>query len=262
MKKLKMRGVQRHAADELLGRFRAVIFPVADERVAYGRKLRPNLVLQPGHEFNPDQRGIRQNTLDGEPEFRASRFRIFRAAQLLERPLPSQVVHERSARRRETAPHDCKILPDRNVAEKLPYERVSICMGLSEQQYPGSKAIDAMHDLRPPQFKRGRKHRQSRGHAGDFDWHRQQSGRLVNHDQGFVLIKHGQFAGEARAARTAVGRVGPSRITFVFFQNQALSWSIFNRKSAICNSRHRPVPAPAGFLPGRSFPVGSRTRRR
>ena len=50
MNKLKMRGMKRNASDELLRRFRPVVFSVTDNRVAHRGKLHPDLILQSRHQ--------------------------------------------------------------------------------------------------------------------------------------------------------------------------------------------------------------------
>ena len=68
--------MQSNAGDEPLRRFRQVVFSITDDRVAKGRELRPNLVLQSGHQFDPDQRSIRQETFHGISKFSARRLRV------------------------------------------------------------------------------------------------------------------------------------------------------------------------------------------
>lgn len=55
MNKIKMRGMKRHASNERLRRFLPVVFSIADNRVAHRGKLRPDLILQSGHQFHPDE---------------------------------------------------------------------------------------------------------------------------------------------------------------------------------------------------------------
>jgi hypothetical protein len=45
MNKLKIRGMQRDSVNQLFLGFLAMVFSIADERMSYGGKLCPNLVL-------------------------------------------------------------------------------------------------------------------------------------------------------------------------------------------------------------------------
>jgi hypothetical protein len=54
MDKPKMRGMESNAINELLRRFRPVVFSIADNRVAHRRKLRPDLILQSCNQLDPD----------------------------------------------------------------------------------------------------------------------------------------------------------------------------------------------------------------
>ena len=92
MNKLKMRGMKSNASDPLLRRFRPMVFPVADERVAHGGKLRPDLILQSCHQLNPDERGIRKNVFDGISKFCPGRLWVSGRPQLLKHSLASKIM--------------------------------------------------------------------------------------------------------------------------------------------------------------------------
>ncbi len=63
MNKLKMRGVQRDSVNQLLVSFFAVIFSIADQRMAHGRKLCANLVLQSRDQFHAYERRVGKSRL-------------------------------------------------------------------------------------------------------------------------------------------------------------------------------------------------------
>src|SRR3984893_16169604 len=120
MDKLKMRGMKSNALNQLLRRFRGVIFSVPDYRMARRRKLHADLILKARHQLNPYQRSIRKKAFHGIPEFGASGLRVFHSAQLLIHSFTSKIVDERSSLSGETAAHDGEILPHGSVGEKLP----------------------------------------------------------------------------------------------------------------------------------------------
>src|ERR1700675_572525 len=106
MDKLKMGGMKSNALNQLLRRFRRVIFSVPDYWMARRRKLHSDLILESCHQLNPYQRSIRKKTFDGISECGAGRFRIFHGAQLLIHSFSSKIVDQRSSLRGETAAHD------------------------------------------------------------------------------------------------------------------------------------------------------------
>jgi len=93
MDKLKMRGMKSNPSDELLRRFRPVVFSVTDNRVAHRGKLHPDLILQSRHQLNPDERSIRELAFDGISEFGTSCLGVFRRAQLLIHSFTPKIVH-------------------------------------------------------------------------------------------------------------------------------------------------------------------------
>ena len=146
MNKLKLRGMQSNAGNELLRRFLAMIFSVADDGVAECRKLRPDLVLQSRDQLNSDERGVRKQAVDGIAKFGAGRLGISRRAQLLIHSFTPKIMNKRAGWSIETAAHHREILPHWSVGEKLPHQRISIPIGLGKQQNSRSKTINAMHD--------------------------------------------------------------------------------------------------------------------
>jgi hypothetical protein len=130
MDKLKIRGMKSNASDELFRRFRAVIFSIANNRVAYRGELRPDLILQSCHQLDPDQRSIRKKAFDGISKFGTSRSGVSRRAQLLEHSFTSKIMHERPCLNAETAAQYREIFPYGRMSEKLSHERISIRTGL------------------------------------------------------------------------------------------------------------------------------------
>src|SRR6476620_4277009 len=130
-----------------------MVFPVADERVPHGGKLRPDLVLQPCHQLNPDERGIRKNAFYGISKFGAGRLRVSGRPQLLKHSLAPKIMDQRARSCAETAAHYREILPYRSVGEKLLNERITVAIGLGKQQDPGGKTVNAMNDQRSLSFR-------------------------------------------------------------------------------------------------------------
>ncbi len=200
MDKLKMRGMKSNALNQLLRRFRRMIFSVPDYRMTRRRKLHSDLILESCHQLNPYERSIRKKAFDGIPEFGASGFRVFHGAQLLIHSFTSKIVDERSSLSGETAAHDREILPHGSVGEKLPHQRGSIRRSLGKKQSPRCKSIDAMYDQRSLllQFETGGQQRPGRRSSGTLNWHRQEPWRFVDNDHRIVFVEHGKFAGETR----------------------------------------------------------------
>ena len=191
-----------------------MVFSIADNRVAHRRQLRSYLILQSCHQLNPNERSIRKKAFDGISKFGTSRLGVSRRAQLLEHSFPSKMVHERPCRNVETAAHYRDILPYGSMVEKLSYKRISIRTGLREQQSPGGKTIDAMHDQGSLslQLEFCDKQRQSGWSIGALNRHGQKSGRFVENDHRIVFVKHGKLPGETRPAPVFVGR-NPMRLS-------------------------------------------------
>jgi hypothetical protein len=149
MNKLEMRRMQGNASDESLRRFGKVVLSIANERVADGRKLRSDLILQSRHQRHSDQRSIRKKALDGIAEFSASCLRVSLRAQLLKHSFAAKIVNQRPLLAGETATKHRQILPHGSVVEELSNEWVSIQLGFRKEQNPGGETIDTMHDKSP-----------------------------------------------------------------------------------------------------------------
>ncbi|MGB7929151.1 MAG: hypothetical protein WCF61_13460 [Terriglobales bacterium] len=148
MNELKTGGMKSNAINKRLRAFRGVIFSIADHRVADGRELSADLILQSRHQFDSYQRSIRKHAFDGISKLGTSRFRISRRAQLLIKPFPPKIVYERTSLNRETAAQHCQVLQGGCMVEKLSNQRIAIATRLRKQQRPGGEAIDAMHNQR------------------------------------------------------------------------------------------------------------------
>ena len=148
MDKLKMGGMERNPRNQRLQYFHPMVFSIADNRMAKRQKLRPDLILQSRHQFNPDERSIRKKAIHGISQFGAGCLGVSRRAQLLEHSFPSKIVDERSCLHLETAAQYREILPCRSMVEKLTHQRSPIRSGLSKKQSPRGVTIDAMYDKR------------------------------------------------------------------------------------------------------------------
>ena len=65
MNKLKIRGMQRDSVNQLFFGFFAMVFSIADERMAYGGKLCPNLVLQSCDQFYAEKCRVGKRSIHG-----------------------------------------------------------------------------------------------------------------------------------------------------------------------------------------------------
>lgn len=126
MNELKMRGMKSDPGNQLFRRFSPVVFPVAYDRVAARRKLHPDLVLQSCHQFNPDERGIRKNALNGISKFGAGRLRVPRRPQLLEHSFASKIMDQRPGLNAGMATHYRQVLPHGCMGQKLLHKRISV----------------------------------------------------------------------------------------------------------------------------------------
>ena len=75
---VEMNGMKSDAGNAPLRLFRRVVLSVADDRVADGGKLHPDLVLQSRDQRNADERCSAKPAFHGIPEFRARRLGITR----------------------------------------------------------------------------------------------------------------------------------------------------------------------------------------
>src|SRR6202795_128204 len=228
--KFKMRGRKSNALNQLLRRFRWVIFSVPDYRMARRRKLHADLILESCHQLNPYERSIRKKAFDGIPEFGAGGFRVFHGAQLLIHSFTSKIVDERSSLSGETPTHDREILPHGSVGEKLPHQRGSIRRSLGKKQSPRRKSIDAMYDQRLLllQFETGGQQRPCRRSSGTRNRHGQEPWRFVDNDHRIVFVEHGKFAGETRPTpihwgRNLISLCGAAASLFGRFRHSAVT---------------------------------------
>ncbi|MGB0050078.1 MAG: hypothetical protein WBP70_21705, partial [Terriglobales bacterium] len=146
MNELQTGGMKSNAINKRLRAFRGVVFSIANHRVADGRELRADLILQSCQQLDSYQRSICKEAFDGISKLGTSRLRISRRAQLLIKPLPPKIMHERTGLNRDTAAQHCQVLPGGRMVEKLFNQRIAIATRLRKQQRPRGKAIDAMHN--------------------------------------------------------------------------------------------------------------------
>jgi len=187
-----MHRVKRDASNSPLQSFRRVVFPVADDRVTDCRKLHPNLILQPRHQRNSEERGGAKTAFDEIPKFGTSRLGGARCGQPLKHSLSPEVVNQRPFFDAEMTANNCEIGPNRSVAEKLLNQCVPIRLGFCKEHDPGRKTIDAMYNKRslstPTEF--GRKQRPCGRRIGALHRHSRQPGRFVKGHHGIVLVEH------------------------------------------------------------------------
>src|SRR5260370_2001735 len=150
MHKLKRRGMQSNAGNELLRRRRPVVFSITDDRVAHRRELRPDLILKSWNQLNPHEGRISENPFDGVSKFGANRLGVSRRPQLLKHSFASKIVNQRSCFSAETAAQYRKIPPHGSMREKLSHEHISIPISLRKQQNSGGETIHALHDQGSP----------------------------------------------------------------------------------------------------------------
>ncbi len=199
MNELDMYRVECNASDQPFGRLRRVIFPVTDDRMADSRELRPDLILQSGHQTDSDQSRAGKKSLDGIAEFGASRFGVSLRAQLLKHSYAPKIVDQSRLLGGETPAKDRQVLPHRRMVEKLANEYLSIRLCLGKKKNARRETIDAMDNQSSLSLLRESRaeQRQSGGAAGAFNRHGRQAGRLIDDYHGIVLVKHDQLPREA-----------------------------------------------------------------
>src|SRR6478609_568211 len=207
MNKRKMRGVQRDAVNQRLIGFLAMVFPVPDQRMPDGGKLRANLVLQSRDQLHAYERRIDESALCGIAKFSAGGIGISRRPQLLIHAFTPEIMHQRACFLPGPSAHHRQILPYRRMRQKLADQRVAITVRLGKQKDAGGKPVNAMDDQSalPSRLEFSDQQRQRRRDVGAFDRHSQQPGRLVEDNHSIVFIKYSHFALRTRLpARSAL----------------------------------------------------------
>jgi len=203
MHEFQMRSMKSDAVNERLRRFFPAIFSIADYGMAQRQKLRSNLILQSGYEFNPHQSRIRKKAFNRISEFSARGLGIFCRAQLLIHSFAPKIMRQRCLLNSDPPAHRCKVLPDGGMGEELPHQSLAIGRGLRKEQRAGGKTIDAMHDegalLFP--FQSIGEQRPCGGSLRTLDGHGQKAGGFVDYDYGIVFVKDGKLQRKTRAAR-------------------------------------------------------------
>ena len=92
MNKLKMRGMKSNTGNQGFRGFCPVVFSITDDRMAYRRKLHPDLILQSCHQVNPDERGIGKDAFNGISKFGPGPLGVSRPPQLLKHSFTSKIM--------------------------------------------------------------------------------------------------------------------------------------------------------------------------
>ena len=146
MNEFQIRRMKRHAGNSTLRGFFRTVLPIADDRMPIRGKLHANLILQSRQQRNPQQGSSAKGSFDGVTKLGARSFGIPRRARLLVHTLFSKVVNQRSLLCGGMSTNHRQILSDGSMREKLPDQRVSIRIGLGEQENSGGETVDAMDD--------------------------------------------------------------------------------------------------------------------
>ncbi len=127
----------------------------------------------------------------GIAKFRTRRFRISFRGQPLKRSVLPKVMHECPFSQAKMTAHYCQIFPHRGVPDKLFNQCFSIRPGFCKEQNPRCVTIDAMHHKGPLPlcFQLCRQKREGRGKIAVIRRHRQHFGRLIEDNNGIVLVK-------------------------------------------------------------------------
>lgn len=189
-----MGGVEGDAGDATLVGFRRMIFAIANDRMADGEKLRPDLILQSGEQRDPDQRSGAQAAFHAVAELSPGGLRVALRGQFLEHSLAAKIVNQSSFRRGQMAANDREILADGSVLEKLADQEIAISLCFGEEQNAGSETIDAMdHEGSLPTGMQVRgEHGKRRREGQAFDGDGGEAGGLVDGHDGVIFIKNGE----------------------------------------------------------------------
>ena len=170
--------------------------------------MRPDLVLQSGHEFNAHERRIRKEAFNFIAKFGASGAGIFGRAQLLIHSFPSKIMHDGFGLSVEASANYCKVVPHWSVREELFHQRVAIGIGLGEDENSRGETIDAVHDQSALSLglEFGGKQSQSGRRVGTFDGHGEKSSWLIENDDGIVFVENDENSRKSRAPLVFIRR--------------------------------------------------------
>ena len=191
MSELEMRGVESDARDSRFQFSGWIVLSVTEDRVADCRQLHTDLILQSGHQPDSDNRSPFQAMFDGIVKFRARSIRISCCGHPLKRSVLPKVMHECPFFHAKMTAHYRQIFPHRAVLDELCNQGFPIGPGFCEEQNSRGVPIDAMHDKGPltPCFQLRRQKREGRGKIAIIFRHRQHFGRLVEDNNGIVLVE-------------------------------------------------------------------------
>ena len=200
MNELKMRGMKSDASNSSLRGLGRVVLSVADDGMADGGKLHPDLVLQSRLQRDSDERSGPKRAFDGIPKLSPSSLGVTRRGQSLKHSFSSKVVNERRFFGAEMPANDCEILPHRTVSEKLSNQCVSIPRGFRKKQNAGGKTIDAMYDkgALSPRVQFCGKQRPCGRRVGACHRHSRKSGRFIEGHHDIVFVEDGKIPCETR----------------------------------------------------------------
>jgi hypothetical protein len=192
MNELNMRCVESDPGDQRLEGFRRVVFPVADDRMADGGELRPDLILQSSHQRDPRHGRGGEKALDGVSKLSPRRFPVSGCAQRLEHSLAAEIVDKGSLPCLEPPANHGQVLPNGGMGEELPNQHFTVALGLGKEQNAGAETIDAVdHQSSPPVPRQcGSQHRHGGGSMGAWNRNGRQAGWLIDYHHGIVLVKH------------------------------------------------------------------------
>ena len=195
MNELKLRGVKSHAINSPLRRLLRMILSVAYHRVSDGRKLNPDLVLQPGHQRDPHQRSAAKPPFNLVAKFSPHALLVALLCQPLKHSYFPKIVDECSLIGGELSANDGQILPNGRVPDELFRQLRPVRLGFGKEQNPGSETVNAVHHkgllLLPLQL--CGKQRQCGGHIGALHRHCCKPGRFIQGHDGIVFIENGEL---------------------------------------------------------------------
>jgi len=188
------------------------VLAFAEERVAAHRGLHPDLIALAGHQLHLDERRTGEWLGHPVPRLRVAPARVLsvRLALPERRRIPGEPVAPAPARRRGPSEHDGEVDALRGAPPELGLERVTRRRCPREQDEAARVAVDAMHHVRT------RARRVAIAIDQQVDERRflaatarerlnQEAGRLVDNDDGLVVVEHAQQV--PHVAQRAVGRL-------------------------------------------------------
>ena len=158
-------------AQSALLRFRRMVFPVPDHRVAEWPKTAPGSDSASPSPGPPEPAGSAERPLHGIAKFRPHGFGVGLRAQLLKHPDAPEIMNQRPLFDSQVPAHHGQVIPLRLMPQKLPISASPVARGLGEQQNAGRETVDAMDnpDSLPLPLQLGGQQRQSGRSGGARD---------------------------------------------------------------------------------------------